>query len=76
MHMNDFSLLSDHHCSTDVIPQKCIATITKHKDQVWLVQFSNVKGDKLASVCKDSTVCIWILKWQVDQGIQAVEIKC
>ena len=50
--------------------------MTKHKDQVWLVQFCNGKGDRLASVCKDSTICIWVLKWQTEQGYQAVEIKC
>ena len=53
----------------DVIPQKCIATITKHKDQVWMVQFSSVVGDQLATVCKDGTVCIWKLKWLADSSV-------
>ena len=69
MHVDKFSLLTDHQCSTDVIPQQCIATLKAHKDQVWLVQFCNVMGDKLASVCKDGSLCIWSIRWLNKDGL-------
>ena len=49
--MDNLSLLSNYACSSDVIPTKCIATLTKHTDQVWFVQFCNVSGELMASVC-------------------------
>ena len=76
MQMDKFSLLEDHYCSIDVIPQNCIATLKAHRDQVWLVQFSNVAGDKLASVCKDGTLCIWSVQWLNREGLQSVEVTC
>jgi len=76
LHVDKFSLLSDHLCSMDVIPQNCIMSLKAHRDQVWLVQFSNVMGDQLASVCKDGTLCIWSVKWLNREGLQSVEVGC
>ena len=35
-----------------------------------------MKGDKLASVCKDGTLCIWSVNWVNKEGLQSVEVKC
>jgi len=35
-----------------------------------------VAGDKLASVCKDGTMCIWSIKWLNRAGLQSVEVSC
>ena len=40
------------------------------------MQFSNVLGDKLASICKDGSLCIWEVKWQNVQGLQSVQVRC
>lgn len=65
-----YSLLSNHQCRQDALPTKCIATLPRHKDQVWLVRFSR-KGDKFASLCKDGTICIWGLSHSA-----SFEVKC
>jgi hypothetical protein len=53
-----YSLLEDHVCSKQMLPSKCIATLTKHKDEVWSVKFS-ITGKRLASMGKDNLIYIW-----------------
>ena len=65
-----YSLLSNHQCRQDVIPTKCIATFSRHKDQVWIVKFSKT-GEKLASLCKDGSICIWGLSY-----LTTFELRC
>ena len=69
------SLLNDLTCPSDVIPSRCIATLTKHTDQVWFVMFSNIKGELLATVCKDGTIAIWRIQWIDRNGLYRVLIK-
>jgi len=57
-----FSLLKDHSCPPSLIPTTCMATLRRHKEQVWFCKFNN-QGDKIATVCKDGQILIWsILK--------------
>lgn len=57
-----FSLLKDHTCPPSLIPTTCMATLRRHKEQVWFCKFNN-QGDKIATVCKEGQILIWsILK--------------
>jgi WD40 repeat protein len=66
----NYSLLSNHTCRLDALPSKCIATLSRHKDQVWIVKFSST-GEKIASLCKDGSICIWSLALT-----STIELKC
>lgn len=46
-----------------MIPTKCLAVLSKHKDEVWLVRFSP-SGQRLATVGKDHLLCLWSLTKQ------------
>eukprot|EP00471_Norrisiella_sphaerica_P000103 CAMPEP_0184481676 /NCGR_PEP_ID=MMETSP0113_2-20130426/3235_1 /TAXON_ID=91329 /ORGANISM="Norrisiella sphaerica, Strain BC52" /LENGTH=550 /DNA_ID=CAMNT_0026860943 /DNA_START=153 /DNA_END=1805 /DNA_ORIENTATION=- len=56
--MKHLSILHDHSCSLDEIPQTCIEVKEYHKNEVWFVRFSH-DGNKLASASKDKTIGIW-----------------
>ena len=51
-------MLKDHSCPPSLIPTNCLATLRKHKDQVWFCKF-NPQGTKFATVCKDGIILIW-----------------
>lgn len=55
-----FSLLADHHCSTDRFPVHALQVLTEHCDEVWYCQWSP-DGLKLATGSKDNTVILWDL---------------
>lgn len=60
-----------------MLPTKCIATLTRHRDEVWNVKFSP-SGNRLASVGKDNTLILWSLtKIGAKYRIKCThEIKC
>lgn len=41
-----------------MLPTKCIATLKRHKDEVWIIKFSN-SGNRLATIGKDNVLVIW-----------------
>lgn len=41
-----------------MLPTKCIGVLTKHKDEVWCIQFSQ-SGKRMASMGKDNIVYLW-----------------
>ena len=51
-------MLEDHKCTKHMLPTKCIATLSKHKDEVWSVKFSPT-GKRLVSMGKDNLIYIW-----------------
>lgn len=53
-----FSLLADHHCSSDHFPIHPLQVLNEHCDEVWYCKWSP-DGSKLASGSKDNTVMIW-----------------
>ena len=63
---NQYSLLEDHICTKQMIPTKCIAVLSKHKDEVWCVKFS-MSGKKLASIGKDNIIYLWSLQQIYDK---------
>lgn len=50
-----------------MIPTKCIAVLTKHKDEVWSVKFSP-SGKKLASMGKDNIIFLWSFMQTLDNS--------
>lgn len=48
-----------------------MATLRKHKEQVWLCKF-NDKGDKFATVCQDGQILIWALTPQGSGGSKSL----
>lgn len=52
------SLLEDLEHSPDRVPKTELFRLTRHEDEVWLVQFSH-NGRYLASASKDKSVIIW-----------------
>eukprot|EP00189_Rhodosorus_marinus_P000129 CAMPEP_0113963886 /NCGR_PEP_ID=MMETSP0011_2-20120614/6786_1 /TAXON_ID=101924 /ORGANISM="Rhodosorus marinus" /LENGTH=547 /DNA_ID=CAMNT_0000976033 /DNA_START=122 /DNA_END=1765 /DNA_ORIENTATION=- /assembly_acc=CAM_ASM_000156 len=52
------SLLEDLEYSNDRIPTVASRVLTKHKDEVWFVQFSH-NGKWLVSASKDRTIIVW-----------------
>ncbi|KAJ0175387.1 hypothetical protein K1T71_008546 [Dendrolimus kikuchii] len=53
-----FSLLTDHHCSSDHFPIHSLQVLNEHCDEVWYCKWSP-DGMKLASGSKDNTVMLW-----------------
>eukprot|EP00039_Didymoeca_costata_P006191 m.88168 g.88168 ORF g.88168 m.88168 type:complete len:548 (+) comp13149_c0_seq4:207-1850(+) len=51
------SLLSNFEC-TERYPERITAKLSRHKDEVWFVKFSN-SGTRLASASKDCSAIIW-----------------
>jgi WD40 repeat protein len=58
VYLSEYSLLEDHHCSKQMLPTKCVAVLKRHKDEVWIIKFSN-SGHKLATIGKDNVIVIW-----------------
>ncbi|KAK8969772.1 Coatomer subunit beta'-2 [Platanthera guangdongensis] len=58
---DEVSLYEDHECSREHIPCKCSQTLYDHRNEVWVVQFSN-NGEYLASASSDCTAIIWKVK--------------
>lgn len=56
--MEHSSLLSDHVCTIDTVPQHTVAILADHTDEVWYVTFSP-NGRYLASCSKDMTCNIY-----------------
>jgi WD40 repeat protein len=55
---SNYSLLNDHKCQKLKIPSQQIASLKKHKDEVWLVKFSRC-GQYFASTGNDKQIIIW-----------------
>lgn len=53
-----FSLLRDHVCDEIVVPQRTVAVLRGHADEVWHAAFSH-SGDALATASKDGMVFVW-----------------
>lgn len=53
-----------------MLPTKCIAVLTKHRDEVWSIQFSP-SGKRMASMGKDNLVYLWIFTKQYDMHNQS-----
>lgn len=52
------SLLTNHCCSTEDLPQRCIAVLEGHTDEVWNVCVSH-DGRTMLSGCSHGTVLLW-----------------
>ena len=67
-----FTLLEDHTCDQHMmIPNKCVAILSKHKDEVWQTKFS-VDGSMLATIGKDNLLYIWT----ITKTLTTYRIKC
>ena len=55
--LQQFSLVEQHKCVCEDPPSVCNKTL-KDKDEVWNLKFSP-DGEKIASVCKKSSMSIW-----------------
>jgi len=55
--LQQFSLIDQHQCLCEETPNTSKKTI-KDKDEVWNVKFSP-DGEKIASVCKKSSLSVW-----------------
>mmetsp|Transcript_7506 Transcript_7506/g.5701 ORF Transcript_7506/g.5701 Transcript_7506/m.5701 type:complete len:144 (+) Transcript_7506:669-1100(+) len=80
MFQSQYSLLEDHRCSKMLLPSKAIAVLHKHKDEVWIVRFSN-SGKKLATVSKDNLICLWSLNYDniqssATKNLGKLKVKC
>jgi hypothetical protein len=60
----EISLLSDHCCPRNNIPNTKKFVLREHTDEVWFVAFSH-SGDYLASASQDKTCIIWDVKVSV-----------
>eukprot|EP00668_Euglena_longa_P001257 GGOE01001487.1.p1 GENE.GGOE01001487.1~~GGOE01001487.1.p1 ORF type:complete len:598 (-),score=119.35 GGOE01001487.1:249-2012(-) len=56
--VSDFSLLQDHACTRDIVPQHTRCVLKHHNDEVWFVAFSN-NGQYLATAGKDQRCFIF-----------------
>ena len=70
--VQQFSLIEQHKCQCEETPNVCNKTI-KDKDEVWNLKFSP-DGEKIASVCKKSSLAVWDFNLNNKNLIQSVHI--
>ena len=54
------SLLVDHKCVSDPLPEKLLATFSEHHEQVWFIEYAP-NGLSMATASKSRTLLIWDL---------------
>jgi len=70
--IHEFSLIEQHKCPCEETPTICGKSV-KDKDEVWNLKFSP-DGEKIASVCKKSSMSVWDFNLNNTNLIQSVKI--